>query len=32
MQTNSGRKHLNILGAYNPADYSLVHVTGGGLL
>jgi transposase len=28
MQTNSGRKRLNILGAYNPADYSLVHVTG----
>ena len=28
MQTNSGRKRLNILGGYNPADYSLVHVTG----
>lgn len=28
MQTNSGRKRLNILGAYNPADMSLVHVTG----
>lgn len=26
--TNTGRKRLNILGAYNPADYSLVHVTG----
>ena len=26
--TNSGRKRLNILGGYNPADYSLLHVTG----
>jgi transposase len=28
MQTNTGRKRLNILGGYNPADYSLLHVTG----
>ncbi len=28
MKTNSGRKRLNILGAYNPADHSLVHLTG----
>ena len=27
-QTNTGRKRLNILGAYNPADYTLRHVTG----
>ena len=27
-KTNTGRKRLNILGAYNPADYSLLHVTG----
>ena len=26
--TNTGRQRLNILGAYNPADYSLLHVTG----
>jgi transposase len=26
--TNTGRKRLNILGAYHPADYSLLHVTG----
>lgn len=28
LQTNSGRKRLNILGAYNPVSYSLVHLTG----
>jgi transposase len=28
LKTNTGRKRLNILGAYNPAEYSLVHVTG----
>ena len=28
LETNSGRKRLNILGAYNPQDKSLVHVTG----
>lgn len=28
IKTNSGRKRLNILGAYNPADHSLVHLTG----
>lgn len=28
IKTNTGRKRLNILGGYNPADYSLVHVTG----
>ncbi len=28
IKTNSGRKRLNILGGYNPADISLVHVTG----
>ena len=28
MKTNTGRKRLNILGGYNPADYSLLHVTG----
>jgi hypothetical protein len=28
IQTNSGRKRLNILGGYNPADYSLIHLTG----
>lgn len=27
-KTNTGRKRLNILGAYNPADSSLLHVTG----
>lgn len=26
--TNTGRKRLNILGGYNPADYSFLHVTG----
>jgi transposase len=28
METNTGRKRLNILGAYNPASYSLAHLTG----
>jgi transposase len=28
IKTNSGRKRLNILGAYLPADHSFVHVTG----
>jgi transposase len=28
IKTNSGRKRLNILGAYHPADHSLVHLTG----
>lgn len=28
IKTNSGRKRLNILGGYNPADLSLLHVTG----
>jgi transposase len=28
IKTNSGRKRLNILGAYNPATHSLVHLTG----
>lgn len=28
LPTNSGRKRLNVLGAYNPADHSLVHITG----
>jgi transposase len=28
IKTNSGRKRLNILGAYVPADHSFVHVTG----
>lgn len=28
IKTNTGRKRLNILGGYNPADYSLLHVTG----
>ena len=28
METNSGRKRLNILGGYNPADHSLIHLTG----
>lgn len=28
IKTNTGRQRLNILGAYNPADYSLRHVTG----
>lgn len=28
IKTNSGRKRLNILGAYMPADHSFVHVTG----
>lgn len=28
IKTNSGRKRLNILGAYIPADHSFVHVTG----
>lgn len=28
LQTNTGRKRLNILGAYNPDTHSLVHLTG----
>jgi transposase len=28
IKTNTGRKRLNLLGGYNPADFSLVHVTG----
>ncbi|MEW6380403.1 MAG: transposase [bacterium] len=28
METNTGRKRLNILGAYNPDSHSLVHLTG----
>jgi transposase len=28
IKTNSGRKRLNILGAYRPTDHSLVHLTG----
>jgi transposase len=28
LETNSGRRRLNILGAYNPAAYSLIHLTG----
>ncbi len=28
IKTNSGRKRLNILGGYNPEDFSLLHVTG----
>jgi transposase len=28
VKTSTGRKRLNILGAYHPAQYSLVHVTG----
>jgi transposase len=28
MDTNSGRKRLNILGAYNPETHSFVHLTG----
>jgi transposase len=28
MQRNTGRKRLNILGGYNPADDSLIHLTG----
>jgi len=27
-RTNSGRRRLNILGAYNPVTYNLVHLTG----
>jgi transposase len=27
-ETNSGRKRLNILGAYDPATYSFTHLTG----
>jgi len=27
LQTNTGRKRLNILGAYNPDSHSLVHLT-----
>jgi transposase len=28
LETNSGRKRLNILGAYNPDTHSLIHLTG----
>jgi transposase len=28
IKTNSGRKRLNILGAYHPTEHSLVHLTG----
>ena len=28
IKTNTGRKRLNILGAYNPDTYSFVHLTG----
>ena len=28
-ETDSGRKRLNIIGAYDPATYSLTHLTGG---
>lgn len=28
LQTNTGRQRLNILGAYNPDDYSFIHLTG----
>jgi transposase len=28
METNTGRKRLNILGAYDPDSHSLVHLTG----
>lgn len=28
LETNSGRKRLNILGAYDPDTYSLIHLTG----
>ena len=28
LETNSGRKRLNILGAYNPESHSLIHLTG----
>jgi transposase len=28
MQTNSGRKRLNILGGYHPAEHALIHLTG----
>jgi transposase len=28
IETNSGRKRLNILGGYNPAAHSLIHLTG----
>lgn len=28
LKTNTGRKRLNILGAYNPDTYSFVHLTG----
>ncbi len=28
IKTNTGRKRLNILGGYNPDDFSLLHVTG----
>lgn len=27
-ETNSGRKRLNVLGAYNPDTFSLIHLTG----
>lgn len=28
LQTNTGRKRLNILGAYNPVSFSFIHLTG----
>ena len=28
LKTNTGRKRVNILGAYNPDDHSFVHLTG----
>jgi len=28
LKTNTGRKRLNILGAYNPDSHSFVHLTG----
>jgi transposase len=28
LKTNTGRKRLNILGAYNPDEHSFVHLTG----
>jgi len=28
LKTNTGRKRLNILGAYNPDNFSFVHLTG----
>jgi transposase len=28
LKTNTGRKRLNILGAYNPDSYAFIHLTG----